>query len=240
MKKLTLSTLLLCLLFICPTGCARDPAGNDPAGGHESGIAPDLPGAGAALPENGGIISGEPADEPLDDENFDAAGRFIVADAPMYRGTVVDSAPENGIYKFKLESAPGTNFGYPSILMHTDENTRTDFSLEDIALGDYLEVFYADRNNGLPPVIIAANLLPPAEICIFNGELLKYYENGTLEMEPLGGGETVVFNFDSSTSFYIDKSGLVQGVRLNIFHRGVFTRSIPPQGFAMEVRSYTV
>ena len=80
----------------------------------------------------------------------------------------------------------------------------------------------------------------------FNGTLKTIMENpdkpgeGRLAMVEAGTGQEVHFNYDKngSTQLYLDFDALQPGDELNIFHRGAYTRSLPPQGFALEVRPY--
>ena len=48
-----------------------------------------------------------------------------------------------------------------------------------------------------------------------------------------------VFNYDSSTQFYLDFDALKPGVQLNVLHSAASTRSLPPQSAAFEIAPYT-
>lgn len=219
--------LLACLLLSMATGC----------GGQNRQTSPPVPAPPRLSPE---LEAQERPPEP--EAAQPEEDRLVVMDAPLYRGVITALSEENGVYELRLEQVEGADFGYPSFMMQTGEDTRADFSFADLVPGDYLEVFYGERNDGLPPIIIAANQLLPAADCIFNGRLtaLEHLEDqGRLEMTALSGEEIVHFHFDDSTQFYLDLDSLAPGDPLNIYHRGTMTRSIPPQGFALEVRPYT-
>ncbi len=231
MKRISV-ILLTCLLLIGATACGQQNKQTSPPLPAPPEISPasPIPENPPAAPELSKPQVSYPEDEYL-----------TVMDAPFYRGTVTAVSEKNGIYELRLEQVEGTDFGYSSFMMHTGENTRSSFSFADLVLGDYLEVYYGERNDGLPPVIIAANKLPPAVDCVFNGELTALEHQGTegrLEMTLLSTGEEIHFQFDDSTQFYLDMEGLKAGDKLNIYHRGTLTKSIPPQGFALEVRPY--
>jgi len=180
---------------------------------------------------------GSPSDQPPD---FRAS--TFLPDAPLYRGTVREISRVDGVLQLRLESHPGTDFGYPSIFMQTDTDTKTDFDLEALVVGDYLQAFYSDRNNGLPPVILSASRLPPADVILFNGELTAHNpgENGSglLELRALDGDQITAFRYDQTTQFYLDDQALVPGTALNLFHKGVFDPGNPPEGQVLEVRIF--
>ena len=223
-----MSLILLACLLVGTAGCNQQDKQTSPL----LPSPPDLsPAALLSAPESSQPEVSRPEDEYLS-----------VMDAPIYRGAVTAVSEKDGVYELRLEQVEGTDFGYPSFIMHTGENTRANFAFTDLALGDYLEVYYGERNDGLPPIIIAANKLPPAADCVFNGELtaLEHQgQEGRLEMTSLSNGEVVHFNFDDTTQFYVDMENLKTGDKLNIYHRGTLTKRVPPEGFALEVRPYT-
>ncbi len=45
-----------------------------------------------------------------------------------------------------------------------------------------------------------------------------------------------VFHTGESTQFRLAPEALKEGALLNIYHKGIATRSLPPQGVALEVR----
>ncbi len=233
MKRMSV-ILLACLLLMTIIGCNQQNKQTAPPVPAPPEISP------APLPSTPESLS-EP--EPLPPQtSLPQDDHLTVMDAPLYRGVVTAISEEKGVYELRLEQVEGADFGYPSFMMHTSEATRSSFSFAELVPGNYLEVYYGERNDGLPPVIIAANKLPPAVDCVFNGELTALEHQGSqgrLEMTALSNGEEIHFNFDDSTQFYMDMESLKSGDKLNIYHRGTLTKSIPPQGFALEVRPYT-
>lgn len=236
MKKLSLCIALVLAVSLAFAGCSQKDKEQSGVRGEGS---PATPGAGNSLPEEPSQGEESPESESGDSSGEASTDSLMVADAPMYRGVVTEISHNGDYYEMTLESAEGTNFMYPTITMHTSDDTKASFDFEQTAVGDYLEVYYGDRTDGVPPYIIAANKLPPAEDCIFNGEVVEYdKEGGKLTLKSMAGENTVVFNFDDSTQFYMDTDKITAGAQLNVYHRGAMTRSLPPQGFAYEVRPF--
>ena len=225
MKKFCLALAAVCLIALLLGGCGQQERGM----GREA--APDRGGSLPAAPD------GSPSDEPPD---FYAS--TSLPDAPLYRGTVREISRINGVLQLRLESHPDTDFGYPAIIMQTDGETEADFDLETLVVGDYLQAFYSDRNNGLPPVILSASRLPPADVILYSGLLTAHSPgkdgSGLLELKALDGDQTTAFRYDKTTQFYLDDQALLPGIRLNLLHKGVFDPGNPPQGQALEVRIF--
>lgn len=235
MKRMLLLFTILGVVALGLAGCQK----TNPAPGTVQGEGSI--GAPAAGQEQEEIPPSAGGDVPTGEDIAPEEDRLVIMDAPLYRGTVTEISEENGVWELRLEQAEGTTFGYPAVTMVTDDSTRTSFELSGLEVGDYLEVYYGDRADGEPPVIIAANRLLPAKDCIFNGELTLWEHEGNagiMELTPLFGGEPILFHYDDSTNFYLNTAEMKEGDQLNIFHRGTLTRSIPPQGFALEVRPY--
>jgi len=171
-----------------------------------------------------------PDDIPLGNEN-----QF--ADGPVYRGVVTDiTAADGGTIIFKLESPPGAYYGYSSRLVQSGADTAVDFPLEDIVVGDHLEVSFIERNDGLLPLITYAVKLPAVEDSVYNGVVLSYSDN-LLELEGLDGGK-IIFSISEGTRLNIGEDEIVPGARLNIYHGGSLANSQPPMGMAIEVSEY--
>lgn len=91
---------------------------------------------------------------------------------------------------------------------------------------------------------ITANLYPTAEMVLFNGRLESITPDpdkdgkGRMLLTELETNQQVVFHYSENTQFYLQVEELAQGDTLNILHRGAMTRSLPPQGSALEVRPY--
>lgn len=196
--------------------------------------------------------SQQPAPSGDTQEGSQDDGMLYVADASLYRGTVtnIQADGDTGVGTvLTLEQAQGTNFGAPSLQFRITQHTQANFQLSGISMGDYLEVYYGGslEDTSQPSDIIAVNGLLPAEMVNFNGVLKSIQPSqdqegvGQLVMEELETQQEVVFHYDTAqgyTQFYLDMDSLKEGDQLNIYHRGVYTRSLPPQGSAIEVRPY--
>ena len=239
-------TAVLAALALCAAmaACAQPGSGESPAPAGESG-----PGSSAAQPaaESGSGPESEPQEaEPMEP--------FYVADAALYRGTVTSiDTTLSGETLYKLEAYPGSGLQEQLLAVPTGD-TKASFDFSTVALGDHLEVFY-----GAPPAgeetcgltcydIIAVNRLLPAEAVYYNGILVKAEEreDGSLDLvmvpedtaqpdweDPM---KQFIFHTGEDTQFYMNEADLISGAHLNLYHRGIMTMSIPPQGGALEVR----
>lgn len=237
------------------SGCAATPKSSSsppltsPAeSSGASEVASDEDPAASPLPfpaaENSDVRGVAPAEEPAKPE------KIVVADAALYRGTIVALVETEGGKLVTLEQAAGTDFGAPSRTFLIDDATSASFEADRLVQGAYLGVYYGRApGQALGPDeaqrAIGANLYPEAGLVVFNGTIQEIQpaegvENeGSLVMEELDTGSPVVFHFGGGTTqFYLNEHDLKPGDRLNILHRGAYTRSIPPQGFALEVRPY--
>ncbi len=196
-----------------------------------------------------------PPQEESSQEGEEAVAPLYVADAARYRGTVaaIDTAL-SGETIYRLEAFPGS--GLDQQLLVTFDGARAEFDLSEIALGDHLEVFYqAPQEEGCGLTcyeVIAVNRLMPAEAVYYNGILasINERENGEMDLVMVLEGTPedqwedlaiqFVFHTGEGTQFYCNSDDLVPGTLLNIYHRGVMTMSIPPQGSALEVRPMSV
>lgn len=175
---------------------------------------------------------------------------IYVADAAMYRGTVeeIEKAAEETL--LTLRQAKGTNYGAASLKFRFTKDTMTSFDLETLEKGAYLDVYYGIDLGKEPDTAqiydaIGANKKQPAEMVNFNGIIKEISPDpevegkGDLVMEDIENGQEVIFHYDGeNTQFYLNFSDLKPGDKLNIYHRGVYTMSLPPQGGALEVQEY--
>ena len=148
--------------------------------------------------------------------------------------------------------------GLPEQLLVTLEGADAGFDLSEIALGDHLEVYYnppAEEEGEACAItcypVIAVNRLMPAEAVYYNGILtaVQEKEDGSVDlvMVPEGTAQDqwedpmvqFVFHTGDETQFYCNLEDLTEGTLLNIYHKGIMTMSIPPQGVALEVRPIT-
>lgn len=172
-----------------------------------------------------------------------------VADAAMYRGTIISIEDTDDGKQITLEQAEGTNFGAPTLNFLMTENTTTSFEESELATGKYLEVFYGlaedeTLDSEKQYSIIGANLYPETDIVNFNGIIKEFktdenkQNEGIILLEDSKNDQEVLFHYSNDTNFYLDPIQLKQGDAINIFHTGIFTRSLPPQGSALEIRTY--
>ena len=188
-----------------------------------------------------------------DQETASGENPLYVADASLYRGTVTEVSLEQGVGSFTLAQAAGTDYGQEERTFTVDQSARFSYPLERLKAGAYVEVFYGGEQS--PARVIASNYLGEEELVVYNGVLLgvQQGEDGqSLVMAPLEdlllcGNSTleelyplaeIVFHCGEETQFYLSADQLVLGTRLNILHTGVTTRSLPPQGNALEVRPW--
>ena len=190
-----------------------------------------------AASEPGSLKSGEsslPESEPEEPD-------LLVADAAMYRGTITSMAEGASSLLLTLEQAKGTNFGAASIEALLPPEAVLTFPIGELEEGGYLEIYYGGPLEAQPVTVIAANLYPSAEMVNFNGVV------GELRPDPEGAGTIVLFDIENGqevvyhyavgqTQLYLDLTQIQPGDQLNIFHRGIYTMSLPPQGSALEIR----
>ena len=217
MKKALLA--LLCAGFLLLGGCGpRTSLGEAPSESEP------LKNGESSLPES------EPKETNL-----------LVADAAMYRGTIASMAEGASGLLLTLEQAKGTNFGAASIEALLPPETVLTFPIGELEEGGYLEIYYGGPLEAQPVTVIAANLYPSAEMVNFNGvvgELRPDSEDaGTIVLFDIENGQEVVYHYAAGqTQLYLDLAQIQSGDQLNIFHRGIYTMSLPPQGSALEIR----
>lgn len=236
MKKLLLLTVTLLLAAITCAACAQNPA------------APEI--ATSSAPETSSEQAPAlPAESLPETSEASAPEHLVVADAAMYRGTI-DSIEETADGKvITLHQPEGINYGNPSQKFRITADTKFSFE-EPIAAGDtfYYEVYYgAIPGENLVAEeardIIAMNRYFDVAAVNFNGTLKEILPSdkageGQLVMEDMVNQQEAVFNYSAEVQFYLDFAALKPGDKLNIFHKGIYTMSIPPQGIPLEVRYY--
>lgn len=169
-------------------------------------------------------------------------------DTIRYRGTVasVDHI-DQGETVCRLTAFPGSGF-LEEISIAAGPDTKADFDLAEIKEGDHLEVtvlpFHVEDD---PAPVLEVIRLFPAEMVYYNGILVEreISEDGTVDlvMVPQGtpleswGDPMKQFIFHAAEAvFDTPPDELPEGALLNIYHKGIATFSIPPQGVALEVR----
>lgn len=170
-------------------------------------------------------------------------------DAPRYRGTVASiDHPGEGQTVYQLTAFPGSGF-IKEMSITVGPDTKADFDLAEIKEGDHLEVvFLPFREEDGPVPVLEVIRLFPAEMVYYNGVLVEKEldEDGTVDlvMVPQGTpledwgdpGKQFIFHAAVGTVFDPSPEELPEGALLNIYHKGIATFSIPPQGVALEVR----
>lgn len=243
-KRITAA--LLALAACCAVAACTHPA---PA------AAPSDPSSAIATPLPPKAEEPEPQPEPEETEREKeepAMEQLYVADAARYRGTVASIDTDiTGTVMYRLTAFPGSGLAEQLMVVFTDES-RTSFDLASIQAGDHLEVFYSPAEGetcGLTCYdVIAANKLLPAEGVYYNGILVEQevLEDGSIDLVMVPQGTPLenwgdpmmqfVFHTGPETQFRMSTQDLEEGMLLNIYHKGIATRSIPPQGVALEVR----
>lgn len=237
MKKI-LVLLLASSLVMATTACTPKQVGSP-----SSNLVSATPPVVSDAPSSSSVPSSE-SDVPTS-STFEI---LKVADAAMYRGTVTNILDNNDNTVVTIRRANGTSFDMETLTFLVTKDTKLSFEPDKLVTGVYLEVYYGSKPGEKPTKdvdAIAINLYPSAEIVIFNGTIKAIEPNaekegeGRLVMDNLEREEEVVFNYDqANTQFYLTFDDLKVGDKLNIFHRGVYTRSMPPQGSAIEVQKY--
>lgn len=227
MKKLLLMSLLTIAalsLFACRSASQQEELSKEPPASQEE-------------------INIEKAPDDNSSEKLPQE-KFSVADAAIYRGTVVSiDKNSDGTTNIALEQAEGTDFGKEKMTFIFDSNTK--FSKEP-EIGDYFEIYYGgvSSSENKAETAIAANYMLTEEAVIYNGTV----KDIVIDSEVKGNGqivltvpnladEEIVFNYtDTESKIYLNIEEVKVGDKLNILTNGIMTRSIPPQCFALEIR----
>ncbi len=241
-----LAAVLLALAACCVVAACTNPAPAAPS--PSSTVATPV----APAPEDPPPQPEETGAKADNEKEETAMDQLYVADAARYRGTVasIDADIAGGLM-YRLTAFPGSGLPEQLMIVFTGDS-KTSFPQDTIQEGDHLEVFYQPVEGetcGLTCYeVIAANRLLPAEGVYYNGILVEQntMECGTVDlvmvpqdtpMESWGDPmKQFVFHTGPDTQFYTSAGDLKEGALLNIYHKGIATRSLPPQGVALEVR----
>ena len=187
----------------------------------------DKPPASSSEPEPN-TSSTEPAPPPM------------VADAALYRGEITEAKDGSLV----IAQVPGRIFGPDELTVLVDENTHLETPFTDLAVGDYIEVYYGRSPSGAPPTEVTAiliNKLMPAEAVMLYAKVTDFFlEDGKLKSISIetAKGEPIVFRVDDNTQIYLTVADLKVGDELSIYHSGILAESYPAQGFALEVAPF--
>lgn len=185
-----------------------------------------------------------------DEEERQSGDPIYVADAALYRGTIVSlETSERGTIA-TLEQETGTDFGAKSMRFLFTEDSKTSFARKDLTVGKYLEVYYGralgeEIKSGTEKIALGANLYPEANMVLFNGIVEKVTPSkekkgeGSILVKDMANDQEVIFHYsEENTRFYMNMEDFKAGTKLSILHRGMMTRSLPPQGSALEIRKF--
>ena len=242
----------LALAVSCGVAACADPA--SPAPEPSSALATPVAGlSGADVPDS----DPDPAPDPAPDSNNQEEtpmGPIIILpgsqiDTIRYRGTVasVDHI-DQGETVCRLTAFPGSGF-LKEITIAAGTDTKADFDLAEIKEGDHLEVVHLPfREEDVPVPVLEVIRLFPAEMVYYNGILVEreISEDGTVDLVMVPQGTPLeswgdpmkqfIFHAAAGAVFEIPPEELEEGALLNIYHKGIATFSIPPQGVALETR----
>lgn len=164
----------------------------------------------------------------------------IVADTSQYRGIVTSVYEEDGVYTFTLSQVEGTDFGMPQRNFQTTDTTKFNFDKELLKEGNYIEVFYNASNDSIIETenAILINQLLNADLSIYRGTVSSITKKNKKSGEILLTSEDkveTIFRYSKKTKCNLNIDSIKSGDDLTIYYNGILTRSIPAQGFAMEI-----
>lgn len=166
-----------------------------------------------------------------------------VEDAAMYRGTITALSETENILFFTINQEKGTDFGYPQLTFQTPKNTPLYVETKELMIGNYIEVYYNKKDPKIlqTETAIAVNKLKSAKECLFNGEVISIAKgdkkaSGAIVLRDCETDEEIIYHYSSETQCYVDMEQVKKGDYLNIYHMGVYTASLPPQGNSLEIR----
>lgn len=243
----------LALAVSCAVAACADPA--SPAREPFSALAApmaELPGVSFSHPDPAPQTDPDP--DPDNQEEMPMGPIITFSGSQIntirYRGTVVSvEHTAEGETVCRLTAFPGSGF-INEISAAVGPDTKADFDLAEIKEGDHLEVAVLPfcPEDGPVPVLEVTRLFP-AEMVYYNGVLVEreISEDGTVDLVMVPQGTPLeswgdpmkqfVFHAAEGAVFHTPPGELEEGALLNIYHKGIATFSIPPQGVALEVRA---
>ncbi|MEG1992657.1 MAG: hypothetical protein RR056_04670 [Acetivibrio sp.] len=167
-----------------------------------------------------------------------------VADAAMYRGNVSKVYEKKENLFVTLRQEEGTNFGFSSLKFVMNKDTRLNMKKEEIIPGAYLEIYYGVEGSPAfkTETAILVNPLVEASMSVYTGKVIDFTPNkdkkdvGDILLKSDGMDYEILFHYGKETNCYLDLTGIKKGDYLTIYYSGALTRSVPPQGFALEIR----
>lgn len=165
------------------------------------------------------------------------------ADTALYRGTVQSIVQDEEGTLVVLRQEPGTNFGAPELSALITEDTQSNFEVQQLKTGDYVEIYYgATEGGGVPTLVeaVAANQLAPAVASLHNGTVVEatLNDDGTarLLVRALNSEKETLYHITAETQVYLSLKALKPGDQVSILTNGIEANSLPPQATALEVR----
>lgn len=156
-----------------------------------------------------------------------------VADAALYRGTVTEVLDS----QLTVEQYDGRDYGESVIVFTLPQEDPGSWQE-----GDYVEIYYGEIRETAPAqadAISVYKVADQAETVVTNGTVK---EVATAEDGEISGvlindsnGQDVFFHIGTDTQIYMNQDDLQEGKEISVLHTGVFTRSLPPQGNALEI-----
>lgn len=174
-------------------------------------------------------------------EAQEAQPELYIADAYMETGRVIEIFETESGLAVLMEDENG------QIIFHIDENTKLNVEMDEIAVGDTLEIFYdgvLTRSFPAQGNAIAVNKMAPVKYAVLDGEVMEVrFTNdekteGMIVVTQLDSENVVIFHFDELTKMNLDAEAIESGDLLHIHHSGAFMYSMPPQGIAFEISAY--
>ncbi|MEA1962059.1 MAG: stalk domain-containing protein [Bacillota bacterium] len=178
---------------------------------------------------------------------------LYVADACKYQGVVKEiSTVDGSISSVLIEQKSGTINGNPNLLFHLNSDTKINTEdINDLKQGQVIEVFYSGIVTASIPgqaTAIAVNILDQTEkqlTATFMGNIKEVTKNDSGLSLLINGQnffdgkvykDEIVFHIGNSTVVTNGKlEALEAGKTVAITFSGALTRSIPPQGSAIEI-----
>lgn len=168
-----------------------------------------------------------------------------VDDAYMYRGIITEVFESEEVTCVQIAQIKGTNFGSPTLSFNVTNDTKLNFDKSELKEGAYLEVYYTPTKASVLQTesAILVNKLVDAQFSNYNGTVVKITPDkdkkatGDILLKDSTSNSETLFHYSDKTSTYLDLTKVKAGDKLNIYHNGALTRSIPPQGNAVVIRN---
>lgn len=157
----------------------------------------------------------------------------VVADAALYRGTVTKVADR----QLTVEQYDGRDYGELVIVFTLPEEDQGTWRE-----GDYVEIYYGALRESAPAqadAISVHKVADQAETVVTNGTVKEVTTGEEGKISGLlvtdSNGQDIFFHIGTDTQIYMNQDDLQEGKEISILHTGAFTKSLPPQGNALEI-----